>query len=155
MSEEKKAPTVLPPDPTKIKTLEDLVFVGQIERPFDIFGLKIVLRNLDFDDTHKSFDLMTGKNEISQMMSNKKETLARAVVSINGIRPTPQYELKEGKQVEVATATDQMKKVLGKFSEPLINVLYEKYLEVLKEVQDSIDQFPNSLTTLGAEAAGK
>jgi len=149
--------TIPLPDPTKIKTLEDLVFVGHIEREKEVFGLKIILQNLTHEENQDALNAMSGKNDLAMYMSNKLETLSRAIVSINGIRSTPVYEKdpKTGENIEKLTQQQRMKEVLKKMKTPVVDRIYEAYLEVAKEIQEAVEQFPNSLTTPGAEAAGK
>ena len=154
MSIEKAIPL---PDPTKIKTLEDLVFVGHIEREKEVFGLKIVLQNLSHEENQEALNAISGKNDLAMYMSSKLESLSRAIVSINGIRATPVYEKdpKSGENIEKFTQQQRMREVLKKMKTPVVDKIYEAYLEVAQEIQGAVEQFPNSLTTPGAEAVGR
>jgi hypothetical protein len=154
MSTEKTIPL---PDPTKIKTLEDLVFVGHIEREKEVFGLKIVLQNLTHEENQDALNAISGKNDLAMYMSNKLETLSRAIISINGIRSTPVYDKdpKSGENIVRLTQQQRMKEVLKKMKTPVVDKIFDSYLEVAKEIQEAVAQFPNLSTTPGAEAAGK
>ncbi|MNJ90215.1 hypothetical protein D3C87_78090 [compost metagenome] len=103
------------------QSLEDLIFIGKIEKPFKVFGKNWKLSTLTSNEQLDATSATDGYDALSRVNALKIEILARSV-----------------KQVETTELNDIAENVefIGKLQMPVINELFSKY-EVLQREQDS------------------
>ncbi|MDF2533961.1 MAG: hypothetical protein K0R18_118 [Bacillales bacterium] len=105
------------------KSLEDLIFIGRIDKSFKVFGKNWTLSTLTSNEQLDATSSTDGYDTLSRVNALKIEILARSVKKVEDI------ELNDVKEnVEF----------IGSLQMPLINELFSKYEVLQKEQDDSL-----------------
>ena len=113
---------------------EELASLGNIKGSPSVFGFKFDMHTLDSDEEDgaslvaASFDKETGKQII------KKEKLARAITTINGVPFSVSQEEKDQKITELQKA----RKLIYKWQSPVVNRVYEELLKLEAQRDEAV-----------------
>jgi hypothetical protein len=107
------------------KIFEDLIFVGRIEKEFDLYGRKWLLATLTTEEQVEATSVTGNFDTISRVNAIKMQILCRALKSIDG-----------NKFLDFNEAFE----VLGKMQYPVLNSLFNKYEDLQKDQDDSLKQ---------------
>ena len=140
--------------------IEDLLFGSQlIDEEFVIGGHKIKIRSLTSAEREEvmSLPLVRGSSGlIDKMEQLKRPTVARAVVSMDGLDWSSRDEIRrildKNKGMTLCQAIEEL---LKGASSQTINFLYELYLRVMTKERQAIDQLKKDLPNLPSETGGE
>jgi hypothetical protein len=113
------------------KIFEELIFVGRIEKEFDLYGHKWLLSTLTTEEQVEATASTGGFDNISRVNAIKMQFLSKALKSVDGHKMLDANESYE---------------LLGKMQYPVLNSLFEKYEELQQEQDDtlkSLDEIKN------------
>ena len=68
----------------KENLLEKLLVMGRVREEVDIFGQKVVMQVLDSGEQQIVFEVTSNLDTLARMRAIKHQTLARAIMAING-----------------------------------------------------------------------
>jgi hypothetical protein len=102
------------------KALEDLIFVGNVQETYKLFGKDWTLKTLSNDEQLAATTSTRDYDNLSRVSAIKISTLARSITEVNNISLTDVTEKIE---------------LLGKMQQPIIDLLFDKYIE-LQKIQD-------------------
>lgn len=105
------------------KALEDLIFVGSVKETYKLFNRDWTLKTLTADEQIQATSSTRDYDNISRLNALKVALVARSLTEVNGV------ELKDiSEKIEF----------LGALQQPLIDMIYEKYLELQKKQDESL-----------------
>jgi hypothetical protein len=114
------------------KIFEELIFVGRIEKEYDLYGHKWLLATLTTEEQVDATASTGNFDNIARVNAIKMQFLSKSLKSIDGNKLLDQNEALE---------------LLGKMQYPLLNSLFEKFEELQNE-QDltlkELDEIKNS-----------
>jgi hypothetical protein len=117
------------------KALEDLIFIGTLEETYTLFKKDWRLKTLTSDEQLLAASSTRDYDQLSRVYALKIATLSRSIIEVNNI------ELKD---------LDEKIDLLRKMQQPLIDMLYDKYLdlqrkqdEALKDLNQGSDEIKN------------
>lgn len=105
------------------KSLEDLIFIGRIDKTFNVFGKKWTLSTLTSSEQLEATSATDGFDTLSRVPALKIAILARSVKKVEDIELN---DVKENSEF------------IGKLQMPLINELFSKYEELQREQDDAL-----------------
>lgn len=104
--------------------LEQLIFDGIYEKEFKIYNKRWKIKTLNIDEYNNSVEDTEEYDNIAKLQAMKISILSRAVTECEGIKL---FQIKENKEF------------LGRFSNNVIDKLYDKQKEMQKELNDSYE----------------
>jgi len=133
--------------------LEKIITVGDIEKEFNIFNFKVVLRTLTSSEIFDIMKSMSGYDDNAKIQGIQIKTLARSIVSING-KPINYVSDDEEEQITISKKNLQNEKIIGKWQRSVTDTFYSKYVELLEAQSDFLSQYQDELKKHGAEQSG-
>lgn len=151
--------SVSEPVPVNVN-LEDLLFGSQlIDEEFVVGGHKVKIRSLTSAEREEimSLPVVRGSNGlIDKLEQIKRPTVARAVVSLDGIDWSNRDEIRKildkNKGMTLYQAIEEL---LKSASSQTVNFLYELYLRVMSKERQALDQLKKDLPNLPSETGGE
>ena len=114
------------------KIFEELIFVGRVDKEFDLYGHKWVFTTLTTEEQVEATASTGNFDTIARVNAIKMQLLSKSLKSIDGNKFLDAQEALE---------------LLGKMQYPILNSLFSKY-EDLQQEQDetlkSLDEIKNS-----------
>lgn len=105
------------------KILEDLIFIGKVEKDYTVFGKQWTLSTLTSDEQLEATSATASYDTLARVNALKIEILARSLKKIEGVELNDIAETSE---------------FVGKLQGPVINALFSKYEELQKEQDDAL-----------------
>lgn len=105
------------------KVLEDLVFIGKLEKEYPVYGKKWVLTTLTSDEQLEATSATANYDTLARVSALKIEILARSLKSVGGVELVDLNESSE---------------FVGKLQTPIINALFTKYEELQQEQDEAL-----------------
>ena len=134
--------------------LHEFIMMGRIAEEVDVFGKKVRMRVLNAGqrrDILQETGHMDGVTRVHQMQI---ATLARAIMSIDGIRLEYKPE-KADEPITIEKTIEQTKKYLVQAQQPVIDHLYDKYNELMEKQSQQVEELKKKLVKPGPEPSGK
>lgn len=110
--------------------LEDLIFIGTLRETYKLFNKEWTLRTLTADEIIQVTGYSSKYDQLSKINAIKVGTLARSLVSIDNV------ELKD---------LDEKIEFLSKLQQPIIELLYNKYEDLLKKQNEEMKNLDENL----------
>ena len=110
--------------------LEDLIFLGNLKETYKLFNKEWTLRTLTSDENLQVTNITSQYDQLSRINAIKIATLARSIVEIDNT------ELKD---------LDEKVKFLSKLQQPIIDLLYAKYNELLQKQNEEMKNLDEDL----------
>lgn len=105
------------------KVLEDLVFIGRVEKEVPVFGKKWTLTTLTSDEQLEATSSTGNYDTLARVNALKIEILARSLKKVENVELDGLAEASE---------------FVGKLQTPVINALFAKYEELQAEQDESL-----------------
>ena len=103
------------------KALEDLIFIGNLQETYTLFNKTWTLKTLTSDEQLQVANSTRDYDNLARLQAIKIATLARSILEIDNI------ELKD---------VNEKIELLSKLQQPIVDLLYNKYLELQKKQDD-------------------
>lgn len=107
------------------KVLQDLIFLGRVEKEVTVFGKKWKMITLDSDEHLKATNSTGNYDNLSRLYALKVEILSRAIQGIDGIVIEDEIEGRE---------------LVTKLQPPVVNKLYDEYEKMQQKQNDSLNE---------------
>lgn len=112
------------------KILEDLIFIGEVKETYTVCGKQWVLKTLTSEEQLTATASTRDYDNISRVNALKRAYLARSIIEVDNI---PLRDINE--KIEF----------LGTLQQPIIDLLYDKYLDVQKKQDEELKDFEDDL----------
>lgn len=122
--------------PKQVTSLEDFILVGAVKETKEIMGTKVLMQTIPGEQLKNLLIDSTGLDIIARDKVTKIEILSRAIKSIGGISVLPDDESKKTR----AEIIQEIRVKIGAWEQPVIDLFYEKYTELVTEQRDFIEQ---------------
>ena len=134
--------------------LEQFVTMGRMEGERDVLGHKVLFRVLDGGQRVRVLDITGGMDNLTRSFALQIETLARAIISIDGskIEYIPDDEEKTITQQKLF---DNNKKIILRWPLPVMSAFYEMYSELMDEQEEMLKELKNASASSGRGRSGK
>jgi hypothetical protein len=134
--------------------LENVIRIGCITEKFDILNFNVEMRTLGSEEVWDIMRETSGFDELAKFHGIKIKTLARSIVGLNG-KPI-EYSAKDKDE----SKTDQKKihqneEIIGKWQSAVVDIFYEKYVELKGDQDDFLKQSLTASKKDGVENNGK
>lgn len=112
------------------KVLEDLVFIGEVKETYKVVGHEWTLKTLTSEEQIAATDSTRNYDNVSRINALKTAVLARSIVELDGI---------------VMKDFRENIEFLGTISQPIIDLVYDKYLELQKKQDEELKNVDEDL----------
>ena len=112
------------------KVLEDMIFIGCVKETYKLFNKEWTLKSLTADEIVEASLITRDYDQLSRINAIKVSTLTRSLVALDG---------------EELTDLDEKAKFFSKLQQPVIDIIYNKYIELQKKKKNEIDNLNNEI----------
>ena len=127
-------------DKTRASSLEDFVLLGAVKEEKEVFDNKVIMQTLPSGFIKKLAIESSGLDMFAKDKVFKVEILARAIKKLNGQPLVPDAAEDEDQQVSRVETIDKIKKIIGKWEQPLVDIFYALYEELAAEQKEFFEQ---------------
>ena len=131
--------SVVKSDTRITKGLQDFVGLGCVEETREIFGNKFLMTTIPAASIRRITVECSGLDLAARDRIMKIEILSRAIRSINGHSPFPQ-DAESSQVTSQEEGVEVIRKILGNIEQPIIDVLHENYLDLVKAQNEFIEE---------------
>lgn len=110
------------------KILEDLILIGNSQKTYKLFGKNWTFKTLTNDEVVKANDSTRTFDTITRVNTLRVAQLSRSIVKIDD-EPVTQKEMQDA---------------LSKLQESLVEMLYDKYMELQNEQKEELEKLQDN-----------
>lgn len=140
--------------------LEEMIFGGKtLEEEFTVGKHKLKVRTLTGAEREEIIDrtsIRSASNLLDKIELARIPTLARSIVSINGVPWSSRDEIRKIMEEKPRyKLNDAIEEFLGKVPLEILNLFYELYSRVTMKERQAIDELKKDLPSLPSEIGGE
>jgi len=118
--------------------LTDFISLAAVRDEFTVAGKKVIMQTLPGGILRRLSESVDGFDVYTKDRALKIEILARSLRSMDGNSLIP--EMEEGTNDSRAEIIRKIINVIDRWEQPVIDMFYEKYIELLKVQKEFIDE---------------
>jgi len=138
----------------KENLLEKFLVMGGLEEEVEVLGQRIVLHVLTSGEQREVYERSTHVDVMARMRAIQHETLARAIIGING-NPITYVPKDKEEKIDEYKLIEQNLKTIQRANQAVIDEIFAKYEELVTKQNSQIDDLKKKLTSHGQETDGK
>ena len=138
----------------KENLLERFVVMGKLTETVNVLGQEITIQILDSGEQREVFELTVNKDALARMRGIQHETLARAIVSING-SPISYVAKEKEEKVSKDMLITQNLETLKQANQGVVDLLFDKYEELNEKQNANIEDLKKKYKSHGQEPDGR
>lgn len=138
----------------KENALEKFLVIGRTIKEVNLFGQKITLQVLNSGEQEEVFNATSVLETIARMRAIQRETLARAIIALNGF-PVTYVPKEKDELINENKLIHQNLETLKKSPQRIIELLYEEYDKLTGEQNKQIDELKKKFEKIGQNKDGQ